>query len=144
MKRTWYWKVVLYEIFSAQILNFVSRYREEVIYLKINQKFHGSRVVHNLGSFMESFFFWSNKQEWYYKVFINLHFCFWTKSLWKMLPKKAHRELKGFVCILQMSDLVKFVMCTQVSRDCVPFCKYKKRHVNPGNQSTYDKLNQIR
>ena len=40
-------------------------------------------------------------------------------------------------------DLVKFVMCTLVSRDSVLFCKYLKRHVYPGNQDTHDKLNQI-
>ena len=39
--------------------------------------------------------------------------------------------------------MVKFVMCTLVSRDCVPFCKYVKRHMYPGNQGTLDKLNQI-
>ena len=33
-----------------------------------------------------------------------------------------------------LADLVKFVMCTPVSRDFVPFCKYKIRHVYPGNQ----------
>ena len=40
-------------------------------------------------------------------------------------------------------DLVKFVMCTLVSRDRVPFLKYIKRHVCPGTQGTHDKLNQI-
>ena len=35
-------------------------------------------------------------------------------------------------------------MCTLVSRDYLPFCKYIKRHVYPENQNTYDKLNQIR
>ena len=42
------------------------------------------------------------------------------------------------------TDLVKFVMCTLVSRDYVPFCKYIKRHLYPGKQGTHDKLNQIR
>ena len=41
-------------------------------------------------------------------------------------------------------DLVKFVMCTIVSRDCLCFCQYIKRHLYPGNQGTHDKLNQIR
>ena len=45
---------------------------------------------------------------------------------------------------VQEWDLVKFVMCTLVSMDCVSFCKYVKRHVYPENQSTYDKLNQIK
>ena len=40
-------------------------------------------------------------------------------------------------------DLVKFVMCNLVSRDCIPFCKYTKRHVYPRHQGTHDKLNQI-
>ena len=40
-------------------------------------------------------------------------------------------------------DLIKFVMFTLVSRDCVPFCKYIKLHKYPDNQGTYDKLNQI-
>ena len=34
-------------------------------------------------------------------------------------------------------------MCTLVSRDCLPFCKYIKRNVYPGNQDTHDKLNCI-
>ena len=38
---------------------------------------------------------------------------------------------------------MKFVMCTLVSRDSMPFCKYVKRHVYPGDQGTRDKLNQI-
>ena len=41
------------------------------------------------------------------------------------------------------TDLLKFVMCTLVSRDSVPFFKYIKRHVYPRNQDTYDKVNQI-
>ena len=32
------------------------------------------------------------------------------------------------------------LMCTLISRDCVHFCKYTKRHVCPGNQGTPDKL----
>ena len=40
-------------------------------------------------------------------------------------------------------DLDKFVMCILVSRDCLPFCKYIKCHVYPGNHGTHDKLNQI-
>ena len=40
-------------------------------------------------------------------------------------------------------DMVKFVLCTLVSGDCMPFCKYIKRHLYPGNQGTHDKLNQI-
>ena len=39
-----------------------------------------------------------------------------------------------------MSDLVKFVMRSRVSRDCIPFCKYIRRHVYPGHQGTHDKL----
>ena len=42
------------------------------------------------------------------------------------------------------SDLVKFVMCTLVSRDYVPLLECTKRHVYPVNQGTHDKLNQIR
>ena len=41
------------------------------------------------------------------------------------------------------SDLVKFVMCTQVSKDCVPFCNCIEGHVYPGFQGTHDKLDQI-
>ena len=40
-------------------------------------------------------------------------------------------------------DLVKFVMCSLVSRDCAPLFKYIKRHVYPGNHITHDKLNQF-
>ena len=40
-------------------------------------------------------------------------------------------------------ELVKFTMCILVSRDCVPFCKYTKCHVYPGDQDIHDKLNQI-
>ena len=45
---------------------------------------------------------------------------------------------------LKLSDLVKFVMYTLVSRDCVPFFSYIKLHMYPKNQGTYDKLDQIR
>ena len=45
---------------------------------------------------------------------------------------------------LRELNLVRFVMCTLVSRDCVPFCKYIKRHVYPRTQDTHDKLNKIR
>ena len=44
---------------------------------------------------------------------------------------------------MENQDLLKFVMCTLVSRDSVPFFKYIKRHVYSGNQGTHDKLNQI-
>ena len=46
-------------------------------------------------------------------------------------------------CCLRLIDLVKFVMCTLIFRDCVPFCRYIKCHVYPGNQGIHDKLNQI-
>ena len=39
--------------------------------------------------------------------------------------------------LLEISDLDKFVMCTLVSTDGVPFCKYIKGHVCPGNQGTH-------
>ena len=48
------------------------------------------------------------------------------------------------ICYVKLLDLVKFAMCALVSRDCVPFCKYIKRHVFSGNQGTHDKPNQIR
>ena len=35
--------------------------------------------------------------------------------------------VKIFQIKVIFSDLVKFVMCSLVSRDCVPFCKYIKR-----------------
>ena len=41
-------------------------------------------------------------------------------------------------------NLVKFVMCTLVSRDRVLFCKCIKRQMYPGNKGTHDKLNQIK
>ena len=41
------------------------------------------------------------------------------------------------------TDLVKFVMCTLVSRDCLRFCYYIKHHLYPGNQGTHDKLDQM-
>ena len=47
-------------------------------------------------------------------------------------------------CKQTFSDLVKFVMCTPVFRNCVPFSKYIKRHVYLGDQGRHDKLNQIR
>ena len=39
--------------------------------------------------------------------------------------------------------MVKFGMCTLVSRDGVPFCNYIERYVYYGNQGTHDKFNQI-
>ena len=45
--------------------------------------------------------------------------------------------------IIYAKDLIKLVMHTLVSRDCVPFCKYIKRHVYLRNQGTHDKLNEI-
>ena len=42
-----------------------------------------------------------------------------------------------------MRNLVKLVMCTLVSRDLVPFCKYIKRHVYSGFQGTHVNLDQI-
>ena len=32
--------------------------------------------------------------------------------------------------------MVRFAMCTLVSRDSVPFCMYMKRYVYPENQGT--------
>ena len=45
-------------------------------------------------------------------------------STHKVLPKSNILEVKPFD--LAVLDLVEFVMCTLVSRDCVPFCKYIK------------------
>ena len=36
-------------------------------------------------------------------------------------------------------DLVKFVMYTLVSRDCIAFSQSIKHHVYPGNQGTHDR-----
>ena len=44
----------------------------------------------------------------------------------------------------EIADLVKFIMCTLVSREYLSLYKYIKRHVYPVNQGTYDKLNQNR
>ena len=52
-------------------------------------------------------------------------------------------KIKSIV-FFEILDLVKFVMCTLVSRDFVPCCKYMKRQVYLGNQGTHDKLNQMR
>ena len=41
-------------------------------------------------------------------------------------------------------DLVKFVMCTLVSRVYMTFYILTKGYTFPRNQGTYDKLNQIR
>ena len=43
----------------------------------------------------------------------------------------------------EKSDLVKFVMCTLVSRVHIPFYKLFKGYTVPGNQSAHDKLNQF-
>ena len=48
---------------------------------------------------------------------------------------------KGKINIKQNSDLVKYVMCTLASKDCVPFCKHLKRHVHTGIQGTHAELN---
>ena len=40
-------------------------------------------------------------------------------------------------------DIAKFFMCTLVSRDCVPFCKFIKCHVYPEDKGTHDKLKEI-
>ena len=45
--------------------------------------------------------------------------------------------------VIKRLDLIKFVMCTLVSRDCVPFSKFIEHHVYPGIKGTQDKLNQI-
>ena len=37
----------------------------------------------------------------------------------------------GYLTCREDSDLVRLVICTLVSRNCVPFCKYIKRHVYP-------------
>ena len=61
--------------------------------------------------------------------------------------KVSYKEvsfLKTVVCFEEISDLVKFVMCTKVSSNCVHFSRYIKRHVYSGNQGTQDKLKQIR
>ena len=58
--------------------------------------------------------------------------------------RKDPRWLTFFMKQILNFDLVKFVMCTPVFRNCVPFSKYIKRHVYPWNQGTHNKLNQIR
>ena len=68
------------------------------------------------------------------------------KTSW--LLEKIQKIRTGFVSLgclktfayWQILDLVKFVMCALVSRDCVPFSKNIKRYVYPGNQGTHDKL----
>ena len=45
---------------------------------------------------------------------------------------KKGQMLKMTLC-LRFMDLIKFVMCTLVSRDYVSFCKYVKHHVYPGD-----------
>ena len=42
-----------------------------------------------------------------------------------------------------MLDLLKFVMCTLVSRVHITFYILKKEYTVPGNQVKHDKLNQI-
>ena len=45
--------------------------------------------------------------------------------------------------ITKESNLVKFFMCTPVSRVQMTFYVQTKRYTVPGNQGTQDKLNQI-
>ena len=42
-------------------------------------------------------------------------------------------ETGTYLLDLLFGDLVKFVMCTLVSRDCALYCKYIKFHMYPGN-----------
>ena len=44
---------------------------------------------------------------------------------------------------MEILDLVKFVMCTLVSRVHLTFYMITKGHTVPGNHGTHDKLNQI-
>ena len=44
---------------------------------------------------------------------------------------------------LTFTDLVKFVMCTLISRVRMTFCMPKKGYTIPGNQVTHEKLFQI-
>ena len=59
----------------------------------------------------------------------------------QLLPSQIH----PFSLTLQRNrvDKVQFVMCTLLSKEGIPFCKYIKRHVYPKNQGTHDKLNQM-
>ena len=57
-----------------------------------------------------------------------------------LAPMIDFEVIKRLLSWKKNSDLVKFVMYNLVSRDCVPFCKYIKRHVHLGNQGTHDKL----
>ena len=83
--------------------------------------------------------------------------------LYSTLTNRVSQVLPIILYTLKLSDLVQFVMCILVSRDCVPFCKYIKRpimctlgsrdcvpfceyiehYVYPENQGTHDKLYQI-
>ena len=45
--------------------------------------------------------------------------------------------------MLKFVDLINFVMCTLVSRVHMTFYILKKGYIVPGNQGTFDKLNQI-
>ena len=62
---------------------------------------------------------------------------------------RSYGRLVGLVLIgicsnrVQKSDLVIFVMCTLVSRVHMTFHILTKGYIAPGNQGTYDKLNQI-
>ena len=46
--------------------------------------------------------------------------------------------------LVEKLDIIKFVLYTLISRDCVPICKYTKCYVYPKNQGTHDKLIQFR
>ena len=51
-------------------------------------------------------------------------------------PKIDRKTLKvAQLWPMKKLDLVKFSMCTLVSRDCVPFCKYIKRLVYPTHEN---------
>ena len=48
-----------------------------------------------------------------------------------------------FEFLVQISDLVKFVMCALVSRVHIMFHKLTKGYIVPGNYSTHGRLNKI-
>ena len=86
-----------------------------------------------------------------YKNHFIIHHSMGILNLKSAFPNVAWGELNnGFEKPLRIQwiirtghlkmDLVRFVLCTLVSRDCVPFCKYIKHHVYPRIQDIYDKF----
>ena len=68
-----------------------------------------------------------------------------TSKVMKHRPGQFYHSIFRLLVevIVILSDLVKFIMFTLISRVHMTFYILKKGYIVPGNQGTFDKLNQI-